>query len=610
MTDISTSSQIMSFSNSSTKSNSKTNRPPATSVSYGGKSRYLCLSDAGGYVSVWDTRKQSRARHLHAFSSSSSSSSSEESLCNKACIDPTDTFIAALSSQTSGGDLLRLFNLRDTNMVHSYSLDGTGGADAFQFSSLETNHVAVGTHDGSVFLWDVNSSSKVPTSSILQCHEFRITSLNFSPVNRVLVATSSLDGTFSFLDVHSEKLIQRIQPSLGSVTCFDFHADGLTCAVGLEDDTVCLYDLRKATSGPVSTLRVGDDNSSPYSNGSSSSGVVAVKFATEMTLEKKTKGRSATKSRSKSPNSRSKSPKSRSKSPVVVRQEVTATLPAIVEAEKEEHNTFTTSSHYVTQGKIGVEQQEHHSLHTNIESSLSSHFPNDTVSNPTNNEGKHSSTLPSNLQHDALAPSHQTEAVESVVQHGTTVSSSNGMSQQAQHEWLSPTLNINKEVNRKLTKSSSKTARYTAGNSHQHEYVESQKGLDGTATMSKTPSTAPSSMVRYGNYSHETPLHVNGTATTTNMAKTPSTTAPSSTARYEQYSHETPLHMNLTGGAVPLVSAATNGTSAYNKEEDERGVEDNVDMKVNKVNICISDFVFILQLDNVTHDLHNLSPNS
>ena len=71
-----------------------------TSISFGGsnaKSRYVCVSDSGGYISVWDMKKQpvKRVRHFR-LSSYNTRNGNLNLSCSKACIDPTNTFVIGL----------------------------------------------------------------------------------------------------------------------------------------------------------------------------------------------------------------------------------------------------------------------------------------------------------------------------------------------------------------------------------------------------------------------------------------------------------------------------------------------------------------------------------
>uniref|UniRef100_A0A7S4J780 Uncharacterized protein n=1 Tax=Odontella aurita TaxID=265563 RepID=A0A7S4J780_9STRA len=297
-----------SFSKSSGKhGDSSPSSEAATSIGFGGKSRYICVSDVAGSVSIWDMKKRSRVRNYRL---PPPPSSGGKQTCPAACIDPTDTIVAALSGCPSDG-ALRLYRLREGKLAStlrdSAANGGShGGATALHFSSLIKEHCAVGSRDGTVLVWDVaavvtsnasgGGSSSVlaspsgkaaateysePHSSLTGRHSAAITGVAFSPVNRLLLATSSLDGTVAFHDVNSRKTIQTVRApappnAVGrspGVSCVAFHSDGVTCAAGTDAGSALLYDLRKAGTGPLSTLtfsRTGGEAVPP---------VAAVKFA-------------------------------------------------------------------------------------------------------------------------------------------------------------------------------------------------------------------------------------------------------------------------------------------------------------------------------------------
>eukprot|EP00559_Dactyliosolen_fragilissimus_P002279 CAMPEP_0184859644 /NCGR_PEP_ID=MMETSP0580-20130426/4630_1 /TAXON_ID=1118495 /ORGANISM="Dactyliosolen fragilissimus" /LENGTH=701 /DNA_ID=CAMNT_0027356399 /DNA_START=174 /DNA_END=2279 /DNA_ORIENTATION=+ len=260
-----------------------TDTEPATSISFGGKaarSRYLCVSDASGYISVWDLKKSTRVRRfrLGATKSSNTSSHSKQSSefnnpCTKACMDPSDTYVAGLSGSPMDGSL-QLFHLRQGKLALSMrGKDGKsyGGGSCFEFSALEPNLVAVGTKQGSVLLWDLSTSSGVdccPSSVMAQKHSGSVNDCNFSPNNKALLATCASDGTFAFHDVKSGKLIQMVFPwklstfkppsgadsGKNGVTSLAFNADGIKFSTGTANGITNIYDLRKVGSGPMMML--------------------------------------------------------------------------------------------------------------------------------------------------------------------------------------------------------------------------------------------------------------------------------------------------------------------------------------------------------------------
>mmetsp|Transcript_22832 Transcript_22832/g.47430 ORF Transcript_22832/g.47430 Transcript_22832/m.47430 type:complete len:687 (-) Transcript_22832:1291-3351(-) len=273
------------------------NAPPAaaTSLGFGGKSRYLVVGDASGCASVWDLKKTARVRTFRlpqppggsGGGSAGSVSSRRMAIplhvqgCTAARIDPTDTFVAAASGWETDG-AVRLYKLREGKLAatlrdidtDSNEWDGHGGVSvgAIDFSPLDSSRVAVGTRDGTLLLWDMqaatSSAAKAspsrrkavpPTLRLTRRHDDAVTGIAFSPVNKVLLSSCSADGSVSFHDVNMLRTIQSFRPgselgqrsvrstSMSSgMMSVSFASDGVTCAAGSINGHVYLYDLRKA----------------------------------------------------------------------------------------------------------------------------------------------------------------------------------------------------------------------------------------------------------------------------------------------------------------------------------------------------------------------------
>mmetsp|Transcript_17753 Transcript_17753/g.41910 ORF Transcript_17753/g.41910 Transcript_17753/m.41910 type:complete len:627 (-) Transcript_17753:79-1959(-) len=265
----------------------------ATGVGFGGKSRYLVVSDASGCASVWDLKKTARVRTFRIPRPASSGGAFSGAVCTAARIDPTDTFVAAASGWDTDG-ALRLYRLREGKLAATLrdvrpgldestgEWDGHGGISALEFSDLDKSVVSVGTRDGSVLLWDVQAATKVgrtdggsrtspseskaavpPTMRMAQRHGGEVTGIAFSPINTVLLASSSADGTVAFHDTKMCRTIQSFRPPINenvvsngssAVMSVSFASDGVTCAAGTADGRALIYDLRNIRAGPLSTL--------------------------------------------------------------------------------------------------------------------------------------------------------------------------------------------------------------------------------------------------------------------------------------------------------------------------------------------------------------------
>lgn len=295
LTHFTTKKQIESFSNF--HSSSLTSE--ATSISFGGKtakSRYICISDKSGAASVWDMKKVARVRCFKMKNHDASSSSSARPSCLKACMDSTDTHVVALHGSSSSCSMNRiaieLFHLKSGSRVAVLQtkpyLYG-GKASCFEFSSVDNKSLLVGTQDGSLLLWDCSVGaiqnltqeksingigvSDTPQLVLQNRHSDSVTDVAFSPINPMLVASCSKDGTVAFHDLESQKTVQTIRPwdhynsntefaaLKKGLTSFAFHHDGYTWAVGTESGLVFTYDLRQTGEGPLCTLDLRDDHS-------------------------------------------------------------------------------------------------------------------------------------------------------------------------------------------------------------------------------------------------------------------------------------------------------------------------------------------------------------
>jgi len=297
---------IESFSNFHTsKSSSKTpiytDTSPATSISFGGqaaRSRYLCVSDAGGAVSIWDMKKHSRSRCFRL--SSPNKTDTMHQLCSQACMDPTDKVVAALCGASSPSVRLKLFSLREKKatlkpaVTLEDEVDGHfyGGADCFKFSSVKTNQVMVGARDGTLLLWDILSPSSPSLMTLKERHNEAVTDLSFLPLSQALVASCSMDKTIVFHDYNSSKIVEVIRPQVG-LQSLAFNADGSCLAVGTECGLVYVYDMRQVGIGPLCEMDVSIEGTPSYSvkslhfsssTGSSSNAQGPKKFQTDETI--------------------------------------------------------------------------------------------------------------------------------------------------------------------------------------------------------------------------------------------------------------------------------------------------------------------------------------
>lgn len=199
----------------------------ATCISFGVKSRYLVVGDDCGTVCLWDIKKRSRVRHyFHP---------NENHASLQATLDPTDSNVLSLSEKA-----FYIFRLREATLAASISETTTSRLTRYSTSSLEPRHVAIGTRTGSLNVYDMALQSQVLSMSL---HTGAITGVQYSAVNKLLLASASTDATLCFADIATGNMVQSM--SLESpATSMSFHKNGYTCAVGTDSGKVLVYDLR------------------------------------------------------------------------------------------------------------------------------------------------------------------------------------------------------------------------------------------------------------------------------------------------------------------------------------------------------------------------------
>ncbi|KAL3916172.1 MAG: hypothetical protein SGILL_005300 [Bacillariaceae sp.] len=224
----------------------------ANCLQFGGKSRYLCVGDEAGSVHMWDLKKKVRVRRfLHPGSPS-----------RQVSLDPTDSYCLSLSP-----DRLHVYNVREGKLVKSFSPPGDGSGSVFTkycTSTLEPSMVAVGSNNGSIFLYDIRSKeedSEAPFAVLQKRHRGSITGLAFSSVHPNVLVTSGNDGAIRMIDIRSGETMQEIQNEevTSPINTLSLHArNGHLCAIGCESGDVIIFDLdRDGEDAMVATMNVG-----------------------------------------------------------------------------------------------------------------------------------------------------------------------------------------------------------------------------------------------------------------------------------------------------------------------------------------------------------------
>jgi len=239
----------------------------SNSISFGRKSRYICVSNTVGEISIYDTKKKSQVR---CFKLPSPNENHSRNPCGKSCIDPTGKVAAATSaSDLDGASYLFDLERGSKTLPRKILVDSAPrcASRALCFSQHIPSHVAVGRNDGSVLIWDVHHNHHSPSCSINAFmpevnnqlnSAHNVNDITYSPVNSKLLASCS--SKISFHDASSGKLIVSLLPpnlykSSTSFNSISLDTDGFTCAAGTTDASALLYDLRKATSNePISEI--------------------------------------------------------------------------------------------------------------------------------------------------------------------------------------------------------------------------------------------------------------------------------------------------------------------------------------------------------------------
>ena len=250
--------------------NNNNKRSVVRSVSFGGKSRYLCIGDESGAVHLWDLKKKIPVRQfLHAkpnsgasFQNGSGFQSSSPS--NQVSLDPTHTYVLSLSPSA-----LYVYKLREVQLAGTFTLPANeDGIDIdvahftiFSVSDPEPNLCAIGTDDGRIYIHDIennrNRKSSPPHIEMTQRHSGDVTGLAFSPVRSNVLFSCGKDGTVFWHDIvnnTSRKIRGALESNNSSIRSMSLHANGDTCAIGCESGDVFVYAFQNGTEeGEVST---------------------------------------------------------------------------------------------------------------------------------------------------------------------------------------------------------------------------------------------------------------------------------------------------------------------------------------------------------------------
>jgi hypothetical protein len=216
----------------------------ANTINFGGKSRYLCIGDENGAICLWDLKKKTRVRqYFHT--------TNDPSPSLQVSLDPTDTYVMSLSSSA-----MYVYSLRDGLFMGTLKMpdDTTNGNDyslftKYSISTLEPSKCAIGTNDGSIYMYDItNHSQSSPLFELPQRHSGAVTGLAFSAINSNLIISCAQDGIVLAHNI-SEGTSYEVCALDDSniIQSMSLHNNGVTCAVGCESGDIYICDIRNST---------------------------------------------------------------------------------------------------------------------------------------------------------------------------------------------------------------------------------------------------------------------------------------------------------------------------------------------------------------------------
>lgn len=235
-------SKPLTFHSTSTKLPDDLQTPETTkSVCFGCKSRFLCVS-ANRDISIFDLKKEIRARRFSL--PLTNSSLPHNTFSSRACV--AGSVVVAASNLENA---LYVYQLKETNTSPTRLCASKGneqvGCNALCYATQSVHCVAAGMHDGTIDIWDVKKECRTSVYT----GGGTIVDMCFSPVNSRLLA-SCCTGDIFFHDAVSAKSVATIDIN-DICTSLSLSTDGVSCAVGTSAGAVLLYDLRKPSGVPV-----------------------------------------------------------------------------------------------------------------------------------------------------------------------------------------------------------------------------------------------------------------------------------------------------------------------------------------------------------------------
>jgi WD40 repeat protein len=237
----------------SSSSSSSSSRTVPTSLSFGGKSRYLCIANDTGHVGLWDLKQKLRVR---SYSPSPLTPSLQTAM--------DDTYCYSLTK-----DALHVLNIKQGTVAASIGAIGMESSNRFTRMQLlllpsnsKSHSIAIGTQNGDIEIHRISSATggawlltKLTTSLP---HQGAIQGMDV--LNEQVLASCSADGILCFTHIEQETTIQSIQLTDNNNTPMNLTSlsvEGNLCAVGTDTGTVHIYNVRNFDA-PLAILELED----------------------------------------------------------------------------------------------------------------------------------------------------------------------------------------------------------------------------------------------------------------------------------------------------------------------------------------------------------------
>ncbi|XP_041457749.1 protein NEDD1-like [Lytechinus variegatus] len=207
-----------------------------TCLSINSTSRYMVCGGKNKLISIWDVKNKKLKRTY------------KEHRDSVSCVifNWNDSYLA---SGSASGEIL-LHNVVSGQPGSPMLVSNGQTVRDVGYSYFKKSLLAAASDDGSLTLWDTNTSKLV--TSFSDAHNAPATALSFSPLNNLLLASSGLDKRVVCYDVNGRSVIKTMAVE-SPLTSLSFMQDGATLAAGSTRGKIYVFDLRKGSS-PLNTL--------------------------------------------------------------------------------------------------------------------------------------------------------------------------------------------------------------------------------------------------------------------------------------------------------------------------------------------------------------------